>query len=236
MPKRAPRTEGGRRVPVMTRTTVELRQALEEAAAASGRSLGQEVESRLEMSAMVSPMVSAMISDKASLQLFQTMANVLRAVRKIAKQRGWSEIETRQALKHAFDVISSINFWSGGDVAGPPDGYAAHSKEKHTTTPAQDGYDVAMDTMIYNSAWDECVLMEGFGNVITDYWSGSGNVTINAPETIDPPAPARSLAEIVGEVSAGDQANEAMRRANKKMRQEETEVTKRRQAKSPPKK
>jgi coenzyme F420-reducing hydrogenase delta subunit len=47
MPKQGPEGEG-RRVPVMTRVTKEMRQELEEAAAASGRSLAQEVETRLE--------------------------------------------------------------------------------------------------------------------------------------------------------------------------------------------
>lgn len=47
MPKLATPEGEGKRVPVMTRTTPEMRRYLEEAAAASGRSLGQEVEFRL---------------------------------------------------------------------------------------------------------------------------------------------------------------------------------------------
>jgi hypothetical protein len=48
MPKRVVPEGEGKRVPVMTRTTQELRDRIEQAAAASGRSLAQEVEHRLE--------------------------------------------------------------------------------------------------------------------------------------------------------------------------------------------
>jgi hypothetical protein len=48
MPKRAVPKGQGERVAVLSRTTREMRQRLEEAAAKSGRSLGQEVEYRLE--------------------------------------------------------------------------------------------------------------------------------------------------------------------------------------------
>jgi len=55
MPKKAARTKVGRnssgkRFPLNMRTTIELRQALEEAARHSGRSLAQEVEQRLQRS------------------------------------------------------------------------------------------------------------------------------------------------------------------------------------------
>lgn len=50
MPKRVVPEGSGRRVPVMTRVTNEMRERLESAAADSGRSLGQEVEYRLEQS------------------------------------------------------------------------------------------------------------------------------------------------------------------------------------------
>jgi hypothetical protein len=50
MPKRTVPAGPGKRIPLMSRTTKELRTALEEAASQSGRSLGQEVEYRLEMS------------------------------------------------------------------------------------------------------------------------------------------------------------------------------------------
>jgi uncharacterized protein (DUF1778 family) len=49
MPKRATPEPEGKRIPLMVRTTKELRQVLEDAAASSGRSLSQEVEFRLGM-------------------------------------------------------------------------------------------------------------------------------------------------------------------------------------------
>lgn len=50
MPKRVVPDGPGKRVPVMTRTTLEMRAQLEVAASQSGRSLGQEVEHRLQQS------------------------------------------------------------------------------------------------------------------------------------------------------------------------------------------
>jgi hypothetical protein len=50
MPRRTIPQGPGQRVPVMTRTTQELRDQLEKAASTSGRSLAQEVELRLERS------------------------------------------------------------------------------------------------------------------------------------------------------------------------------------------
>ena len=50
MPRRFIPEGEGKRVPVMTRTTTELRSQIEQAAAKSGRSLAQEVERRLEQS------------------------------------------------------------------------------------------------------------------------------------------------------------------------------------------
>ena len=50
MPRRVVPKGDGARVPVMSRTTRELRARLEAAASDSGRSLGQEVEYRLERS------------------------------------------------------------------------------------------------------------------------------------------------------------------------------------------
>ena len=50
MPRRAIPKGPGERVPVMSRTTRELRAKLEQAASVSGRSLAQEVELRLERS------------------------------------------------------------------------------------------------------------------------------------------------------------------------------------------
>src|SRR3954470_19169866 len=48
MPKKVVPDGPGRRVPIMGRTTADLRRKLEEAAAASGRSLALELENRLE--------------------------------------------------------------------------------------------------------------------------------------------------------------------------------------------
>jgi hypothetical protein len=50
MPKTTRGSSGGKRHPLNMRTTAEIRDRLEAAAAANGRSLAQEVESRLERS------------------------------------------------------------------------------------------------------------------------------------------------------------------------------------------
>lgn len=50
MPKRAVENPSGKRVPLNMKTTSAIRARIEEAAAASGRSLTQEVEWRIERS------------------------------------------------------------------------------------------------------------------------------------------------------------------------------------------
>jgi len=196
-----------------------MRERLGREAEASGRSLAQEVERRLEMSFEMMPLIEGMVSDRATLQLFQVTARVLRAVRKSAKKKGWTEIETRQALKQALEYIISVNFWTGEEVAGPPDGYPVHGKERGPTSPAQFGYDAAADVMIYGSVWEECDLQSDFGEVVLDRWSGDGttpqDVEIASANANDP----ESLNDIVKRIEPSVQA---MREDHERLKQDDT--------------
>lgn len=60
MPRRATPQGEGKRIPLMARTTPSLRARLEAAAAASGRSLGQEVEYQLERALMAFDAIEAL--------------------------------------------------------------------------------------------------------------------------------------------------------------------------------
>ena len=78
--------EEGKRYPIAIRTTKELKERLERASKASGRSLAQELEFRLERSFEVQDIADAVcpviarISDQISeLGLFVTLADALRA-------------------------------------------------------------------------------------------------------------------------------------------------------------
>lgn len=81
MPRRVTPSGDGKRIPLMARTTADLRSRLEMAASASGRSLGQEVEYQLERALMV--------------------ADLTRAIRETIRQEVRAEFDARAQVREA---------------------------------------------------------------------------------------------------------------------------------------
>ena len=193
---------------VAFRVNDRLREQIHRSAEENQRSVAEEVEYRLQLSATVAPLVEEMASDNATKELFRVLAKTLRAVRTVAKRANLSETDTRIALKRAFDHVGEINFWTGGEVSDPPEGYIRKMNEPpqkmHERPPAVIGYSIASDVMISNSIWEECKVMDDFGDVIRDYWSGDGTKLLDANPVATPDVPSKSLTNIMAEVNPRD--------------------------------
>ncbi|WP_139215680.1 hypothetical protein [Methylobacterium sp. UNC300MFChir4.1] len=195
---------------VAFRVNDKLREQIQQSAEQNQRSIAEEVEYRLQLSATVIPLIEEMASDKATQELFRTISKTIRAVRNVSKRANLNEIETRAAIKSAFDYISGITFWTGDDLPPPPEGYIGKMSEPpkniYEKPPAAIGYSIASDVMLSDSIWEECRAMEDFGEVIVDYWSGDGTTSIDASSPTPLDRPARSLEDIMDEVNPRDRA------------------------------
>lgn len=130
MPKRVVPEGEGRRVPVMTRTTPEMRERLESAASASGRSLGQEVEYRLELSFLEKDLVERVIGAEHTAAFVRDVVTAASLIETYAERR-WNEDRytrtqvaaaiARLMASHLFDdhpeAIKALQ-----DLASLPDG------------------------------------------------------------------------------------------------------------------
>ncbi|MCJ2069337.1 hypothetical protein MKK75_11080 [Methylobacterium sp. J-030] len=193
---------------VAFRVNDRLREQIHKSAEENQRSVAEEVEYRLQLSAAIIPLVEEMSSDKITKELFRTISKTLKNVRIIAKRANLNEIDTRVALKRAFDHISDIYFWTGGEIASPPTDYAGsmdrHPRKKHEMSPASIGFSAASEIMISNSIWDECVAIDDFNEAIVDYWSGDGKTSLNVQPVSAPEPSGRSLEEILAEINPRD--------------------------------
>lgn len=118
MPKRATPDGEGKRVPLMARTTIGLRQALEEAAGESGRSLAQEVELRLEKSFQTDQLLDAFIGDDlSSHNVMRAFATAFRYNQVVSEKRWVDDYATLWCIKQSLERITRNLL---GLDAGPP--------------------------------------------------------------------------------------------------------------------
>lgn len=101
MPKRATPDGPGERVALLSRTTIELRQKLEQAAAQSGRSLGQEVERRLERSFDF----DYLMGDNETALVLRSIAN---AVQRFEKASGKSWVRDSETQERVHEAVSKM--------------------------------------------------------------------------------------------------------------------------------
>lgn len=107
MPKRATPDGEGKRVPLMARTTIGLRQALEEAAGESGRSLAQEVELRLEKSFQTDQLLDAFIGDDlSSHNVMRAFATAFRYNQIVSEKRWVDDYVTLWCIKQSLEKIT----------------------------------------------------------------------------------------------------------------------------------
>jgi hypothetical protein len=107
MPKRATPDGEGKRVPLMARTTIGLRQALEEAAGESGRSLAQEVEFRLEKSFQTDQLLDAFIGDDlSSHNVMRAFATAFKYNQIVSEKRWVDDYATLWCIKQSLERIT----------------------------------------------------------------------------------------------------------------------------------
>jgi hypothetical protein len=182
----APRDAG-----VSIRTTKAFRDRLTAAAKESGRSLAQEVEWRLERSfdqakptADIFPedVTTYLKGSPVPASMVGAVAVAAKSIDAISKDRKFTEMQAREALRAAFDVIKYFYLWVGEDAPeldGPPLPFGTRVRDY----PPQDlGYAVAWDRIVYNSAWnDEDVPQDTADQRIMDHWTGDGTEVLRGP-------------------------------------------------------
>jgi hypothetical protein len=174
--KRAKRLGPGQRKPLLSRTTLEMRDMLEAAAAQSGRSLGQEVEHRLERSFSHDRLWSLVFGeDKETAELLIAIGKVQDRARRYAFKRGFDEAQTRRAIKEAIKTILDIHLWSGGDIAPLPQTlFVEHGRivPPPPMSPEQSGRFAATEELI----WSQDERIDELDGSLVERWSKPGSL------------------------------------------------------------
>lgn len=174
------------------RTTRGFRDKLTLAAKQSGRSLAQEVERRLEQSFEERPDAAPqffgdnetayLAKNKHAAEMVSALAVVVASIDTLAKRRGFSEIEHREALQAALDVVKHAYLWAGEDAPADVSLEVPVGTRRADYPPRPLGRAVAADRINYNSAWhDELIPGDTFEGRILDHWSGSGSMIVAGP-------------------------------------------------------
>ncbi len=106
MPARAKLPPGeGKVAPLNMRTTKEIRERLEKAAADSGRSLVQEVETRIERSFLIEDHLAVIAGDPATAVFVREMLEAQRLIETHQGKSVWDEFECHEAMKAALNRL-----------------------------------------------------------------------------------------------------------------------------------
>lgn len=192
--------------PVLSlRPQASLKQRLDEAAEANGRSMAREAEVRLEASfestsasklerfIKTRPGLVYLLDTVTPLEFTNQLGDVLQSVVRHAGDRSWSERQTRDALTAAMAVVSHYYFWRGESAAPVPDVRptpAADTKMKDLPA-ALAGYLIAEEQLLHSaSLQDHALYNQTVDRKIANVWSGDGRAVeeLSSPA---PPAPAK---------------------------------------------
>lgn len=99
------KTAGGKIVPLNMRTTAEIRQRMEKAAEANGRSLASEVEDRLLSSFNQDDILEAMFGNAELINLFRMLAAATDIVEQRTGKSWAADYETFVAVKTAWEKL-----------------------------------------------------------------------------------------------------------------------------------
>jgi hypothetical protein len=176
--------------PVLSlRPQAALKQRLEEAANESGRSMAREAEVRLEASFETAsaskleryiqnrPGLSYMIGLATPLELTNQLGDVLQGVVRHAEDLGWTELQTRDALAAAWDVVGHYYFWRGVDGAPVPDVRPTPPAETKVRDlpPALAGYCIAEQKLLASvMLQDQMTYQNTIDGKVANVWSGDG--------------------------------------------------------------
>lgn len=185
--------DGPKDAGVSIRTTKAFRDRLTVAAKQNGRSLAQEVERRLEASfedqadvrAAPNPLadlISSEVEDylktnRSAADLLSTFAAIMRTTNRISRDRGFSELEAREALRVAWGVVEFFHLNMGEESTPKLKGPAPAPGIKRAELPPRFlGHEVAMSHVQNDMLWkDQPVPSDTIVARIRDYWSGDGS-------------------------------------------------------------
>lgn len=223
MTRKMPDAEA-KRSPLNLRTTSEMRQRLEAAAAENDRSITQEVERRLEQSFQdAKDPLPGIFSDEvrralrgspALAHLVEAVADTLLHTIRAAKDKGRDEIEVRTAARAALNVVADQYLWRGEKKETPVEGpLAPLGTRRLDYPPAHMGYEMANQRITWLSSWHEDdAAADKAEHRIRDLYSGTGRTVLMGP-TSDEIEAAREAARsnarsalAAGDVEFEDQA------------------------------
>lgn len=184
---------------VNTRITDDLRLRLERSAAHSNRTVGSDIEHRLEASFKLDFVnergLGALLQNDAALDFISNVGAVLDQVLAVSRQRNFSEIETRKALRAAMAVLISNHLWMGEDPPAVPIVQGDRVKAKELP-PGRLGRRLAEDHMAWDFAWhDRAVVDDTLDRRVSNRWTGDGSV-IELGEPPKPKQPPRDLSDL----------------------------------------
>jgi hypothetical protein len=176
---------------VNTRITDDLRLRLEKSAAHSNRTVGSDIEHRLEASFKLDFVneggLGALLQNKAALDFISHVGAVMDRVLEVSRDRKFSEIETRKALRSAMAVLVSKHLWMGEDVPAASVDHGNKIKSKDLP-PGLLGRRLAAEHMVWDAAWhDRVVVDDTLDGRVANRWSGDGSmIEIGEPPRSQP--------------------------------------------------
>lgn len=184
---------------VNTRITDDLRLRLERSAAHSNRTVGSDIEHRLEASFKLDFVneggLGALLQNEAALDFISNVGAVMDRVLDVSRDRKFSEIETRKALRSAMAVLVSNHLWMGEDTSSASVGQGDRIKSKDLP-PGLLGRRLATEHMVWDATWhDRAVVDDTLDGRVSNHWTGDGSVIeLGAPPK--PKEAARDLSDL----------------------------------------
>ncbi|MCJ2020506.1 hypothetical protein MKK84_24265 [Methylobacterium sp. E-065] len=184
---------------VNTRITDDLRLRLERSAAHSNRTVGSDIEHRLEASFKLDFVnergLGALLQNDAALDFLSNVGAVLDQVLGVSRDRNFSEIETRKAMRAAMAVLVSNHLWMGEETPSDPIDQGDRIKPSELP-PGRLGRRLAVDHMIWDATWhDRAVVDDTLDGRVSNRWTGDGSA-IELGEPPKPKQPPRNLIDL----------------------------------------
>lgn len=183
----------------------DLRSKVEWSASHSNRTVGSDIEHRLNASFKLdfvnSTGLSSLLENDSATDFISSVGAVIDGVLKKCRERKFSEIETRKALRGALSVVISRHLWMGEDF---PDAPAPEGSKVKDLPPGRLGQRWAAEHLIWDAAWnDRLVVDDALEGRIANRWTGDGS-TIELGEPPKPKQPRRDLSDLTLEEIEAD--------------------------------
>lgn len=172
------------------RLAEDLRSKLEWSAAHSNRTVGSDIEHRLNASFKLdfvnSTGLSALLGNNAATDFISCIGAIIDGLLKKCREREFSEIDTRKALRAAFSVLISRHLWTGEETPAVEKLDGVRLKD---LPPVQLGYWWAIEHMLWDAAWnDRPVADDSLEGRVSNHWTGDGSKTeLGKPSKPKPP-------------------------------------------------